>query len=116
VIHYQDWKILRRVCLLEVVTNQYQHEVDVCRAQVLGSVTAQCVADLLQCRLADPKAPHHITSVKLSAGHYKPGVSHCVGLRVYDPGSIPSSLTHRLVRTGPSAHNVSRRRYRSQFP
>jgi hypothetical protein len=43
-------------------------------------------------------------------------VSHCVGLRVYDPGSIPSSLTHRLVRTGPSAHNISRRRYRSQFP
>jgi hypothetical protein len=43
-------------------------------------------------------------------------VSHCVGLGVYDPGSIPSSLTHRLIRTGPSAHNVSRRRYRSQFP
>jgi hypothetical protein len=44
------------------------------------------------------------------------GVSHCVGLRVYDPGSIPSSLTYRLVRTGLSAHNASRQRYRPQFP
>jgi hypothetical protein len=43
-------------------------------------------------------------------------VSHCVGLRVHDPGSIPSSPTHRLVRVGLSAHNASRRRYRSQFP
>jgi hypothetical protein len=32
---------------------------------------------------------------------------------VHDPGSIPSSLTHRLVRAELSAHNVSRRRYRS---
>jgi hypothetical protein len=44
-----------------------------------------------------------------------PPVSHRVGLRVHDPGSIPSSLTHRLVRAGLSAHNANRRRYRSQF-
>jgi hypothetical protein len=44
---------------------------------------------------------------------FKQCVSHRVGLRVYDPGSIPSSLTYRLVRTGLSAHNASRRRYRS---
>jgi hypothetical protein len=43
-------------------------------------------------------------------------VSHCVGLRVYDPGSIPSLTHSRLVRTRLSAHNASRRRYRSQFP
>jgi hypothetical protein len=43
-------------------------------------------------------------------------VGHCVGLRVHDPGSIPSSLTHGLVRAGLSAHNASWRRYRSQSP
>jgi hypothetical protein len=40
-------------------------------------------------------------------------VSHCVGLRVYDPGSIPSLTHSRLVRTRLSAHNASQERYRS---
>jgi hypothetical protein len=44
------------------------------------------------------------------------GVSHRVGLRVYDPGSIPSLTHSRLVRTRLSAHNASRERYRFQFP
>jgi hypothetical protein len=56
------------------------------------------------------------TSTSNCPGTGFPRVSHRVGLRVYDPGSIPSSLTHRLVRTRLSAHNASRRRYRSQFP
>jgi hypothetical protein len=43
-------------------------------------------------------------------------VSHCVGLRVYDLGFIPSLTHSRLVRTRLSAHNASRRRYRTQFP
>jgi hypothetical protein len=53
----------------------------------------------------------------LAASHKRePVVSHCVGLRVYDPGSIPSLTHSRLVRTRLSAHNASRRRYRTQFP
>jgi len=43
-------------------------------------------------------------------------VSYRVGLRVYDPGSIPSLTHSRLVRTRLSAHNASQQRYRSQFP
>jgi hypothetical protein len=43
-------------------------------------------------------------------------VSHRVGLRVYDPGSIPSLTHSSLVRTRLSAHNASQERYRSQFP
>jgi UDP:flavonoid glycosyltransferase YjiC (YdhE family) len=60
--------------------------------------------------------PKPIPHKQLTTENLTQAVSHCVSLRIYDPGSIPSSLTHRLVRTGLSAHNVSRRRYRSQFP
>jgi hypothetical protein len=113
VIHYRHWKILRHVCLLEVVTNQYQHSVDVCRAQLLRTVTARCIVDFLQCRpadpKADPKAPHHITSIELFAGYYKPGYIHVeYAVRVC---GVSTRRLFGLCR--PASHVERAERYRS---
>jgi hypothetical protein len=77
--------------------------------------TAQAWVYVLQISCMSPSR-HAIMPYEAERCRIYMFVSHRVGLRVYDPGFIPSSLTYRLVRTGLSAHNASRRRYRSQFP